>query len=346
MGAADLRPAQLLAVGPSNGAHRAALRVAVSVLVPLLVLDLTGHLDWTMYAAFGAFTSLYGRERGDLHRVRLQLVAGAWMIGCVTIGALVGSSDHRSWLAVPVTALIASGAAYRSAVEGWHPPGSLFQVFGVAAVAALPGTRDDVVPALLVSLAAALFAVLVGNVGGALRRVRRTAVLVAAEPPIGGSAEGVVRYAVLAGLGVLIAGSVANAFDIGRPYWAMVSAVVPLAARALPAQVIRGVHRLIGTALGLLLAWPLLALGLHHTSAILAAVVLQLLGELVVGRNYALALVFITPLALLMGNIVGPVPTGPLLGDRAVETLIGVAVGMALGWATHRWSARPSAARR
>lgn len=332
MGAADVRRARLLTIGPGSGDHRVAARAAVSVLVPLLVLDVTGHLEWTMYAAFGAFTSLYGRERVDAHRVRLQLIAGAWMTGCVTVGALIATSDHRSWLAVPITAVVATAAAYRSAVEGWHPPGSLFQVFGIAAVAALPGVRADVVPALLVAAGSALFAVLVGNVGALVRRVRHTALLEPANPPIGGSATGALRYAVLAGLGVLIAGSIANTFDIGRPYWAMVSAVVPLAARALPAQVIRGVHRLVGTALGLLVAWPLLSLDMHGTAAILTAAVLQALAELIVGRNYALALAFITPLALLMGNIVGPVPTGPLLADRAVETLIGVAVGVAIGW--------------
>ncbi|WGL53614.1 FUSC family protein [Nocardioides sp. BP30] len=321
----------LVAVGPSNGAHRIALRAAISVLVPLLVLDATGHLSWTMYAAFGSFTSLYGRERVDTQRVRLQLVAGGWMVGCVTVGALIAASDQRGWLAVPVAAAVASAAAYRSAVEGWHPPGSLFQVFGIAAVASVPGTLADVVPALLVAVASASFAVVVGNLGALVRRVRRSAVVEAAVP-IGGSTAGAGRYALLAGLGVLVAGSLAQALDIGRPYWAMVSAVVPLAARALPAQVIRGVHRLVGTALGLLVAWALLSFDLHGAAAIVAVGVLQALAELVVGRNYALALTFITPLALLMGNVVRPVPTGTLLADRAAETVIGVAVGVAVGW--------------
>jgi hypothetical protein len=340
MGAVDLRAARLLALGPSNGAHRVALRAAISVLVPLLVLDATGHLAWTMYAAFGAFTSLYGRERVDAPRVRLQLVAGAWMTGCVTLGALIATSDQRSWLAVPLAAVVAAAAAYRSAVEGWHPPGSLFQVFGFAAVAAFPGTQGDVVPALLVSAGSAAFAVVVGNIGALARRVRHTALLEPTNPPIGGSSAGAGRYALLAGLGVLIAGSLANGFDIGRPYWAMVSAVVPLAARALPAQVVRGVHRLVGTALGLLVAWPLLALDLHGTAAILCVAVLQALAELIVGRNYAIALAFITPLALSMGNIVGSVPTGPLLADRAIETLIGVTVGVAIGWFVRPRTAR------
>ena len=321
----------LAVLGPSNDARSIAMRAALSVVLPLLVLDATGHLSWTMYAAFGAFTALYGRERIAGHRVRLQLVAAGWLIGCVSLGALIASSDHRAWLTVPAAAAVAAGAAYRSSVEGWHPPGSLFQVFAVAAVASVPGRTADVVPAFLVSAACALLAVMLGNVGAWVRRTRHRGPATGAAP-IGGSVADAGRAALLAGLGVVVAGSVANALAIGRPYWAMVSAVVPLAARALPAQVMRGTHRLVGTALGLVVAWLLLELDLRGVVLILAIGVLQAVAELVVGRNYALALLFITPLALLMGNVVRPAPHGPLLIDRAVETLIGVLLGVTIGW--------------
>jgi hypothetical protein len=54
--------------------------------------------------------------------------------------------------------------------------------------------------------------------------------------------------------------------------------------------------------------------------AVLAVVVLQVVTELLVGRNYALALLFITPMAMLMGQIAAP-PDGvpfvrPRIGDR------------------------------
>jgi hypothetical protein len=39
---------------------------------------------------------------------------------------------------------------------------------------------------------------------------------------------------------------------------------------------------------------------------VLAVVVLQVVTELLVGRNYALALLFITPMAMLMGQIAAP----------------------------------------
>jgi predicted ferric reductase len=54
---------------------------------------------------------------------------------------------------------------------------------------------------------------------------------------------------------------------------------------------------------------------------------LQGLTELVVTRNYGIALLFITPLALVLGQLADPRPTGPLLLDRLVETLLGVAIG-------------------
>ncbi len=66
----------------------------------------------------------------------------------------------------------------------------------------------------------------------------------------------------------------------------------------------------------------------------MVVVVLQAAAELWVGRNYAIALVAVTPLALLMVQLVSPVPVGTLVFDRAVETVIGVIVGVAVGWLT------------
>ncbi|GAB7004617.1 FUSC family protein [Nocardioides sp. AN3] len=326
---------RLLILGPHAGAHRIAFRASVSVFVPLLVLWATGHLEWSIYAAFGAFTSLYGRERVDRARLTLQIEAAVTQVAVITLGVLVGMNEDRAWLAIPVAAAVAVGASYESARRGWHPPGSLFQVFGFAAVASAPATTANLAPAVLVSAAAALFSILVGSVGAAVRRVRLVPSLspsLAANPPIGGAVEGVWRYALQSGAGVLLAGVVATSSGIGRPYWAMVSAVVPLVARDLSAQLTRGLHRVVGTGLGLLLAWALLELNIDGLVLVVAVALLQAAAELLVGRNYALALVFVTPLALMMVHLVAPVPTSELLTDRGVETVIGVVVGIAVGF--------------
>jgi hypothetical protein len=318
-------------LGPHAGAHRIAIRASISVLVPLLLLWWTGHLEWSIYATFGAFTSLYGRERTDRARLSLQVEAGLTQLAAVTLGVLVGLSENRAWISIPVAAAVAFGASSESARRGWHPPGSLFQVFAFAAVASAPATAADVLPAILVAGGSALFSVLVGYAGPAVRRVR-LAPLDLAPSPIGGAVEGVRRYAVQSALGVLIAGTIATSAGIGRPYWAMVSAVVPLVARDLPAQLTRGLHRVVGTGVGLLVTWALFEIDLPGLALVLVVAVLQAGAELVVGRNYALALVCVTPLALLMVHLVVPVPTRELLVDRGVETVIGVAVGVAVGY--------------
>lgn len=57
-------------VNPRSGDHRVALRAAVSVAIPLLVLWSLGRLDLGLYASFGSFTALYGRRDAFGDRIR------------------------------------------------------------------------------------------------------------------------------------------------------------------------------------------------------------------------------------------------------------------------------------
>jgi Fusaric acid resistance protein-like len=315
------------------GAGWGAVRAGISVLVPLLVLVAIDHVEWTLYATFGAFTSLYGRERVDLHRVVRQAAAGLAMIVVVALGALVAISSAREWLAIPIAAAVAVVATYVSARHQWRPPGALFHVFGFAAVASVPARASDLGPAIAVVSVSAAFAVLVGNLGALVRRARRTADPPAPERPIGGAPGSAWRHAVQSGLAVLAAGVVATGSDIGRPYWAMVAAVVPLMASDFASQLVRGMHRVIGTFIGLGVTWLLLELDLPAAAVVVIVAALQLATELLVGRNYALALICITPLALLIVHLAAPlVSRSQLLGDRVLETVIGVTIGLLVGY--------------
>jgi hypothetical protein len=325
------------------GAAWVAVRVWFSILVPLLALVAIDHVDWTLYATFGAFTSLYGRERVDLHRIVRQGAAGLSLILCVTLGALVAMSGAREWLAIPIAGAVAVASSYVSARHGWVPSGALFQVFAFAAVASVPADAGDLVPAVVVASVSAVFAVLVGNLGALIRRARRAADPSAPQRPIGGAASGAWLYAVQSGIGVIAAGVIATGSGIGRPYWAMVSAVVPLMTHDFTSQMVRGLHRVIGTFIGLGVAWLLLDLDLADAVVVIIAATLQALTELVIGRNYALALICITPLALLIVHLAAPVvPINDLLKDRGLETVIGVSIGLVVGYGSRQREAAVS----
>lgn len=330
--------ASLLGVGPHDGAHRVAARAGVSVLVPLLVLLATDHLDWSAYAAFGAFTALYGRGQTGRDRLRMQATVGVLLVAVITLGVLVGSYGGRSWLAVPLAALLAAGVSVASDVARWHPPGALFPVFAFTACASVPSAPADAATAVLVAGGTALLAVVIGGAGSWWRGAL---VVPPAARSAGPPADGRLRTLALpSGLAVLAAGTVATAGGIGHPYWAMVSAVVPLAARSRTGQLVRGAHRVVGTAVGLVVAGVLLAVDPGGLVLVLVVAALQVVAELLVGRNYALALVAITPLALLMVHLAAPTPSHELLVDRGLETVIGVAVGLGVGLAAGWWHDR------
>jgi hypothetical protein len=318
----------LLTLGPHRGAHRVALRAGVSVLVPLLALVLLGRVGWTAYAAFGAFTSLYGRNHARAERAGMQVVAGGFLTLAVTLGVLVSLAPDSRWLVVPVGALLAAGGSLTSDAYGWHPPGPLFLVFGFAVCAMVPSTPATLAVAAGIAAGSALFSMLVAQVG-VLREPSSWAPPVLPAPRFRDALapQGAVAHLVRHVVALSVAGAVATALDWQHPYWAMVAAVVVLSGPDLLSRLTRGVQRVVGTMLGLGVAAVVLAWHPQGVTAVLAIVVLQVLTELFVGRNYAVALLFITPLALLMGQLAHESPVGPLLRDRLLETVLGAVVG-------------------
>ena len=124
------------------------------------------------------------------------------------------------------------------------------------------------------------------------------------------------------------------------PLLATVAAVAPLSARGITGQVTKALQRVLGTVAGLLTSAVLLALDLRGLALLLVIAALQVGAELLVGRNYGVAMLCVTPLALLMGQAAQPRPPADLLFDRGVETVIGAVVGVVVVLAAHRLRSR------
>jgi uncharacterized membrane protein YccC len=318
----------LLRWGPHHGAHRVALRAGVSVLVPLLVLVLAKRVEWTPYAAFGAFTSLYGRNHARAERAGMQVVAGGFLTLSVVLGVAVSSAPESRWLVVCLGALLGAAGSLASDAYRWHPPGPLFLVFALAVCAMVPAGPTTVPIAAAVAASSVLVSLVVAHVGALrshdpwrLPQLPAPHFRDALEAP--GARAHLLRHVVA----LAIAGGIATGLGWQHPYWAMVAAVTVLSGPDLTSRLTRGVNRVVGTTLGLAVAAPILLWAPQGVWAVLVIVVLQVLTELVVGRNYAVALLFITPLALMMGQLVHTAPAGPLLRDRLFETVLGALVG-------------------
>ncbi len=140
------------------------------------------------------------------------------------------------------------------------------------------------------------------------------------------------------------AGAISVVVGLTRPDWAILGAVLVLQLGPDRIRgVIRGAHRLAGTVVGLAVFAALHLLDLGVPALIVVIAVLNVLIELTIVGNYAVAVTFITPLAMLMGTPSADI-TVPVR-DRFLETLVGVVLAIASMWLVGAHLHRRSATR-
>ncbi|MCL2734691.1 MAG: FUSC family protein [Actinomycetia bacterium] len=133
--------------------------------------------------------------------------------------------------------------------------------------------------------------------------------------------------AVRTALGCGLAGYASLALGVGRPYWALVTAASLYQAN-LTLSWNRGVQRVLGNLVGVLLFAALVPLAhLGQTALVLCCVALNFGAEALIGRNYWLGSVCVTPMALLVTEYAGIQRPGELMTDRVLDTLIGALLG-------------------
>ncbi|UVE95403.1 FUSC family protein [Dietzia sp. B32] len=150
-------------------------------------------------------------------------------------------------------------------------------------------------------------------------------------------------WSVAASVGVATAASIVLLTLLAGPdqphlYWAIAfSALVLHQGGPRAARTYRALHRLTGTVAGLGLFLLVAILQPTGWWLIGLIVVLQFTIELLVTRNYGLAVTLITPLALLIASG-GNVPERPLslVGERLLDTVVGVLVALAVLWGLGR----------
>jgi hypothetical protein len=131
------------------------------------------------------------------------------------------------------------------------------------------------------------------------------------------------------GVTCVAAGSLSASLGLTRPHWAILSALVVLQQGTDRVRAnVRGLQRFAGTAVGLGVFAVLFQLSPTGLAVVATIAALQFCIELFVPRNYAVAVVFITPVALLAGGAAATGPVGPVIRDRLVETVIGVALAL------------------
>lgn len=317
-------------------------RAAAAAAVPLLLLLAFGRLDLAAYATFGAFTALYGRNEPYRIRVRSVTVAGVAMLVSISLGVLVAVLGEPLWLETLLLVLIVIAGTFLATAFQLLPAQSLFFVFALLVCAAVPTPAGDALPRIGLAAAVAVFSWFLTLSGWIVRRwagdraATTGAVLLKKlhrRPDVDLTVVRDARVWMTAGqnvVGVLLAGGAALAFGLGHPYWAVVSVVAVIPPARAAHSISRSLHRIFGTIGGVGVAALVLAWSPPAIVVIAVIVVCQFFAEMLVGRHYGSALLFITPMALAVSHLAAPVPLGTLLVDRVLETVLGSVIGIAL----------------
>lgn len=314
-------------IGPARGDHLPALRVGLSVSVPLLVLLALGRPDLSIYAVFGGFTAMYGRN--DTYRPRLTHHARAALLLTtgLAVGVLLSVARAQPWILVIVESLFAVAASLAADRMRLRPSGPFYAIFALGACASVPTTIPFWL-AVSICAASAGFSIMVGVSGWVRNRIW-------SPPPEAITTDSARPRAVRVHaarylIAVAIAGALGVLGGAGHANWTMAAAAVPLAATNRKSRVLRGIHRVIGTLAGILLTAVILLPGFDRTTLTVLLMVLLFPTELFMMRHYGLAMMFFTPAILLMSQLAYPISRHVLVMDRGIETLIGASVGIAV----------------
>ena len=341
----DLR--SIVELRPSPPRLFVALQGAVAIGIPTVGFAVAGRPELGLLASSGAFLALYltARSRRD-RAAKLPWLA----LGFLAASALGIAASASTVLSLAVLFVVAAGSATLCLGLNVGPPGALFFVLvaGVSGHVAGPADLDGgavdgwlVLGMLALGLVVAYLVVLAPLV---FPRVRAADAAVPRAPmrfEIDATIRIIlVRLVIATGIAVLVTAPL----GIHRAYWVVVAVVAILQnGHRLRLTGLRAVHRVLGTLVGLGLFALVSLAGPSGIGLALLLMALQFVVELVVIRNYGLALVFITPLALTIAAQAGTSDVGVIVGERFFDTLLGAAIAMTILLAAYvllRWRAR------
>lgn len=125
--------------------------------------------------------------------------------------------------------------------------------------------------------------------------------------------------------------------ELERGYWIAVSCTAIMQGISLNTIFIKQLQRILGTILGLVFAWWLISIKFSAFEFALVMMFLMFMTELVIFRNYALAMVFITPYTTYLAEATNFMnyDTNLLLQARLVDVIVGSLLGLIGGFVIH-----------
>lgn len=302
---------------------------ALAVGIPTMVGAAVGQFSAGALGSMGGLVILYMPSTAIPHRMVTLAVCSFGFAASFAFGVLTSFNPYLSAATLGMTAFIVTVITRFFALP---PPGSFFFIL----VACLSRT----LPFDLALAPERVGIVLLGCMGACLLALGYSVFVkpqaeTAARPPDWHIAAIVLESGLIA---VFVGGSYLFALLIGldNPYWVPVSCAAIMQGATFRAVWHRKVHRIVGTAIGMGVAWAIFSLPLGPWELALVVTLLSFLIEILVTRNYGLAVIFITPLTVIFAEAaLASANPSHLMLVRLFDIVIGSSFGYLGGWVVH-----------
>lgn len=310
--------------------HWIALRAAASMGVPLAIGTLLGEPGIGLQVGTGAFTALFFAGLPAAERARVLPLVGAMLFGCAALGGWLAHWPLAAAIGLVVAAIVSSAVTYGLR---FGPPGPVFFVllYGLAGTIAGPKSSVSLGSFLLALAVGIVFAYLIALLPLLRRAERERPARPFREiiPRIWfgrGEQELLLRVAIVAVIGTIVS---ELWIEPSRAYWTVSSGVAVIGLSTVRRHSLgRGLHRSLGTILGAALFILIAPLGENPWMFVAIIAFFQFAIEIVVVRNYAFALVFITPLVLFISSAASGAGMEFTAEVRVIDTLVGATLAI------------------
>lgn len=309
-------------------AFLAGLQAAVAGLIALPLVHVSPWPHLIGFASLGTLVALFGRFAPEAHRGGIVLRAAFWQVFAVF------AMSTAVWLGAPPVLqilLLAIGCGlffFVSTIGRFGPPGALIFVF---AASASMGDVASLRQVLERTAATAIVAMLAWAICMATEVFRRNSFR---DAPLPSEPVRPLRHHLIASARIMFGSAIAAfaAYWLGaeHPGWAAMGTVAVMQGAHLHISMNRAMQRTGGTMVGAALVGLILLQSPSIWSIIALLTILMIATEVVIGANYGLAQILITPMALLMTYLAAPAAGLDMVWERVLDTLIGASIGMVL----------------
>lgn len=322
----------LTTINASDRLWQMPFAAALASGLPLLIGAYFDRMDYGLISSLGGLVFLYLPNTPMSHRMVSLMACAFGMVACYALGVMSHFfPPMMMWVLMFIAILVTMVCRFYRLGQ----PGSLFFVMTASIGAYSPGDVLQVPLKVGLLTMGCLLACLIAFFYSVYILRLQAPKPVAPLPPA--RFDFVVFDSVVIGVFVGISLALAQALELERAYWVPVSCLAVMQGASLRAVWNKQLQRIIGTGIGLLVSWGVLMLPLDKWSISVMMMLLAFVIEIVVVRHYGFAIIFITPLTLLLAEAATLGHSSPalLIQARFFDTILGCVVGLVGGVCLH-----------